>query len=62
MFLVMGVAAALGFHVLVNVAMVIGAMPVTGNPFAADVLRRFRHVVCIPGDWPGNECPATPIR
>src|SRR5712692_8560188 len=27
MFLVMGVAAALGFHVLVNVAMVIGAMP-----------------------------------
>jgi rod shape determining protein RodA len=32
MFLVMGVTAALGFHVLVNVAMVIGAMPVTGIP------------------------------
>jgi rod shape determining protein RodA len=32
MFLVMGVAAALGFHILVNVAMVIGAMPVTGIP------------------------------
>jgi rod shape determining protein RodA len=32
MFLVMGVAAALGFHVVVNVAMVIGAMPVTGIP------------------------------
>src|ERR1700682_5396263 len=32
MFLVMGVAAALGFHVLVNVAMVIGYMPVTGTP------------------------------
>lgn len=32
MFLVMGAAAALGFHVLVNVAMVIGAMPVTGIP------------------------------
>ena len=30
MFLVMGVAAVLGFHVLVNVAMVIGMMPVTG--------------------------------
>ena len=30
--IVMGVAAALGFHVLVNVAMVIGAMPVTGIP------------------------------
>ena len=32
MFLVMGVAAVLGFHVLVNVAMVIGLMPVTGIP------------------------------
>jgi rod shape determining protein RodA len=32
MFLVMGVAAILGFHVLVNVAMVIGYMPVTGIP------------------------------
>ena len=32
MFLVMGVTAALGFHVLVNVAMVIGAMPITGIP------------------------------
>jgi rod shape determining protein RodA len=32
MFLVMGVAAILSFHVLVNVAMVIGYMPVTGIP------------------------------
>jgi len=32
MFLVMGVAVVLGFHVLVNVAMVIGYMPVTGIP------------------------------
>jgi len=32
MFLVMGVAAALGFMCLVNVPMVIGAMPVTGIP------------------------------
>jgi rod shape determining protein RodA len=32
MFLVMGVAATLGFHVLVNVAMVIGYLPVTGIP------------------------------
>ena len=32
MFLVMGVAAVLGFHVLVNTAMVIGYMPVTGIP------------------------------
>lgn len=32
MFVVMGVAAVIGFHVLVNVAMVIGYMPVTGIP------------------------------
>ena len=32
MFLIMGVTAVLAFHVLVNVAMVIGFMPVTGIP------------------------------
>lgn len=32
MYVVMGVAAVLGFHVLVNAAMVIGYMPVTGIP------------------------------
>ncbi len=32
MFVVMGVAAILGFHVMVNAAMVIGYMPVTGIP------------------------------
>ncbi len=32
MYVVMGAAAVLGFHVLVNVAMVIGYMPVTGIP------------------------------
>jgi rod shape determining protein RodA len=32
MYLVMGVAAVLGFHVFVNAAMVIGYMPVTGIP------------------------------
>lgn len=32
MFVIMGVAAVLGFHVLVNAAMVIGYMPVTGIP------------------------------
>jgi rod shape determining protein RodA len=32
MYLAMGVAAILGFHVLVNAAMVIGYMPVTGIP------------------------------
>ncbi len=32
MFIVMGVTAILGFHVLINAAMVIGYMPVTGIP------------------------------
>jgi rod shape determining protein RodA len=32
MYVVMGVAAILGFHVLVNASMVIGYMPVTGIP------------------------------
>jgi len=32
MYVVMGVAAVLGFHVFVNVAMIIGYMPVTGIP------------------------------
>jgi len=32
MFLVMGVTSVIGFHVLVNAAMVIGLMPVTGIP------------------------------
>ena len=29
---------------------------------AVDELRRFGHVVCIPGDWTSDECPAAPIR
>jgi len=37
MFLVMGVAAALGFHVLVNVAMGHRGNAGNGHPFAADV-------------------------
>jgi rod shape determining protein RodA len=32
MYLVMGVTGVLAFHVVVNVAMVIGYMPVTGIP------------------------------
>jgi rod shape determining protein RodA len=31
-FLIMGVVAVLAFHVLVNVGMVVGFMPVTGIP------------------------------
>ena len=29
---------------------------------AFDELRWFGHVVCIPGDWACDECPAAPIR
>ena len=29
---------------------------------AFNELRRFRHVVCFPGDWPGDECTASPLR
>src|SRR5260370_13934559 len=32
------------------------------HPVAVDELRGFRHVVCFPGDWPGDECPASPLR
>src|SRR4029077_16657174 len=32
------------------------------HPLAVDELRGFRHVVCFPGDWPGDECPASPLR
>jgi len=31
-------------------------------PVAINELRRFRHVVRVPGDWPGDECPASPLR
>src|SRR4029077_3926020 len=31
-------------------------------PVAVDELRRFRHVVCFPGDRSGDECPASPLR
>jgi len=51
MFLVMGVAAALGFHVLVNVAMVIGYNAGNRHPVAADELRGLSYIVCFPGDW-----------
>src|SRR2546427_2707244 len=32
------------------------------HPVAVNELRGFRHVVCFPGDWPGDECPASPLR
>ena len=44
MYVCMGVAALLLFHVLVNVGMVVGRMPVTGIPFAADEFGRLEYV------------------
>ena len=62
MYVVMGVTAILGFHVLVNASMVIGYMPVTGIPLAADELRRIGHRVCFFGFGPGDERPHAAIR
>ena len=62
MFLVMGVAAILGFHVLVNVAMVIGYHAGDRYTAAADELRRFGHVVRVFGAGPGDERPFAAIR
>ena len=62
MFLVMGVAAALGFHVLVNVAMVIGAMPVTGIPAIRLFCSLLRFSILLSGsasDWTRTGSPTT---
>src|SRR5213075_1159835 len=32
------------------------------HPVTVNELRGFRHVICFPGDWPGDECPASPER
>ena len=62
MFLVMGVAAILGFHVLVNVAMVIGFMPVTGIPLPLMSYGGSATVVCIFGAGPGDERSPPAVR
>ena len=62
MFLVMGVAAVLGFHVLVNVAMVIGLYAGNRNSAAADELWRIGHVVRVFGIGAGDERPHTAFR
>ena len=45
MYICMGVGALLLFHLLVNVGMVVGRMPVTGIPAAADERRGIEHSV-----------------
>ena len=62
MYVVMGVTAILGFHVLVNASMVIGYMPVTGIPLAADELWRIGHSFCVYGFGPGDERPHAAFR
>jgi len=51
-----------GVHVLVNVAMVHRRDAGNRHPVTVNELRGFRHVICFPGDWPGDECPASPLR
>ncbi len=46
LYICMGVAALLLFHVLVNVGMVVGRMPVTGYSATADEFGRIQYVVC----------------
>ena len=62
MYVVMGVTAILGFHVLVNASMVIGYMPVTGHSAAVDELWRFGYRVCVFGFGPGDERPHAALR
>jgi len=59
MFLVMGVAS--GAWVPCTGKRGNGDRRYAGNrhPVAVAELRGFRHVVCFPGDWPGDECPAS---
>ena len=62
MYVVMGVTAILGFHVLVNASMVIGYMPVTGIPLPLDELRRVGHRFCFFGFGSGDERPHAAFR
>ena len=61
-FVVMGVVAVLSFHIMVNIGMVVGFMPVTGIPPAADELRRVFRVVHVPGAGDGYERSNAPLR
>jgi hypothetical protein len=57
----MGVVAVLGFHIPVNLGMVVGFMPVTEYP-AADELWWVFCVVHVPGAGDGYECSYAPLR
>ncbi len=61
-FVVMGVVAVLAFHVLVNVGMVVGFMPVTGIPLAVNELRGIVGTVHVPGAGYCDEHSHAPVR
>ena len=61
MYVCMGVATLLLFHVLVNVGMVVGRMPVTGNSFAAHEFGRLEYVFGIYDAGAGEQCAAPAV-
>ncbi len=61
-FVVMGVVAVLSFHILVNVGMVVGFMPVTGIPLPLNELRRVFRFVHVLGAGYCNERSNAPLR
>ena len=61
-FVVMGVVAVLSFHILVNIGMVVGFMPVTGIPSASHELWWVFRFVYVSGAGDGDECSYAPFR
>ena len=61
MYICMGVATMLLFHVLVNVGMVVGQYAGDGDSLAADELRRLESVFDIYDAGAGEQCPAPAV-
>ncbi len=61
-YICMGVATLLLFHVLVNVGMVVGNVPVSGIPLAAHECGRLEHDFGIHDAGAGEQCPAPAVR
>ena len=59
---VMGVVAVLSFHILVNVGMVVGFMPVTGMPPGLMSYDASSFLFYVSGVGHCNECPHAPFR
>ncbi len=61
MYICMGVAAMLLFHVLVNVGMVVGTDAGDRDSAAADECRRFQYFVDFLDAGAGEQCPASEV-